>query len=496
MSIADILGSSKDNLEVQITALMEQENALLKDLTEHQRNNKLMYFNTPTIPANPPQADLLTAWDDSFYKTFTFTGGNRIGKTVIGATIGESTLFGKWLWNNKRMYFNHRYPRKVRYVGQDWEGHIKAVLIPALKEWWPKDRQLLTKKNNIGVECTWIDVETGSQLQIVSNKQELDSLEGWYGDLVIYDEPPKRDVRIACARGLVDRQGRELLCATLIKEAWVDQEIIKAKDKLGNADFRIYNVHGEIYDNIGFGITQEGVDDFASKLNPAEKNARLKGVPSYISGLIYPMFRRAIHLKKPIKDIPLDWILDIAIDFHPSKEWAVLFVATDRMGFKYIISEIWEHGSWQAIGDKIVRYIKGWELRIANIIIDPLAKGNSNTDLMEETVYSKMDQLFAGHGYYLNVASKNKETGIEIVKNLLWTDNEMAALFIFNPGLPRTLMEIEGWGYDEKTLKPMKKNDDMMENLYRIALLDTIWEPLRWEEEDKEERRSNSSTGY
>jgi len=167
---------------------------------------------------NPKQKLLFDAFLNDGYKVFTFTGGNRSGKTTGLVVLGICTMAGKYLWNNTPLKFSHNHPRKVRYVGQDWEKHIKTVVEPALKFWWPKSRKLKTSKNNVGVESLWVDEETGSSLEIMSNKQESDLHEGWDGDLVLYDEPPKREIRVANARGLVDRAGREVFGMTLLKE--------------------------------------------------------------------------------------------------------------------------------------------------------------------------------------------------------------------------------------------------------------------------------------
>ena len=130
---------------------------------EFLRNNRLYAFREATkdekmaeaaageklfMPPNPKQAELLRGWLLPEKKVFTFTGGNRLGKTTIGAVIGVSTLFGRWLWDDREIDFVHRHPRRVRYIGQGWESHIKAVVVPALKFWWPKNRPLETKKNN------------------------------------------------------------------------------------------------------------------------------------------------------------------------------------------------------------------------------------------------------------------------------------------------------------------------------------------------------------
>ncbi len=459
---------------------------------EFLRNNRLYAFREATadermveaavgeqlfFPPNPKQTLILEAWNNPIYKTFTLTGANQIGKTTIEAVIGWSFLFGKWLWNDIKIPVDHHSHRKIRLVGQAWESHVKTVVIPKLREWWPKNRPLDTKKNNQGVEALWKDLATGGTLEVMSNVQDVDVFEGWEGDLVIYDEPPRREVRVACARGLLKRNGRELFGATLLKEAWIHREVIKARLEDGKPDMSIFNVTAEITDNLGYGLTQEGIDIFARKLKPDEKQARLFGKPSYLSTLVYPRFNRDIHLKKPFK-IPLDWLVDFSFDFHPSKPWAVVALATARNNFKYICKEFELRGGPKFVGEEIVRYVNDGNLRVGKATIDPLARGDANADEDARTVYDKLSDVLAAHGISLEVASKDKSNGISMVNDLLWTENEMPGLFLFEDCV-KTIQQVEDLMYDPETLKDtaLKVEDDFTECLYRLALLDTNWFP-------------------
>lgn len=449
----------------------EAFNAFMKD-------NRIFGFNRPRSPLfpelrepNPPQKALLEAWMNPKYKVFTFTGGNRMGKTFIGSYLAISVMAGKWFFDQKKMVFPHDRPRKIRYVGQSWEGHVKAVIEPALKFWWPKSRPVETKKNNQGIEAYWKDNRTGSTIEIMSNVQDSSVFEGWEGDLIVYDEPPKRDVRIACARGLIDRGGRELFCMTLLKEAWIYHEVILATLEDNTPDLTVFNIEGKIFDNLGYGLEQQNIDQFAKTLNEKEKKARLYGQPSFMSSLVCPNFKRHTHIKERFK-IPLDALIDIQIDFHPSKKWAVVFVATLKNGFKYVCDEIWDNGNPKYIAEEILRKIRerNYE-RINSIEIDPLAKGGEGNEI---DVYSIMSDVFASRNLALQTASKDKDVGIALLNNLLWTENEMPGLFFFHD-LHKTIKQIEGWMYDEDTLKPSKVDDDFVECLYRAMLKNTTW---------------------
>ena len=480
-----VVGVDRTTLIEEFKLLKSNSTHIVKSIGVEVQKNLIEHFNKP----NPPQEELLEAFLDDEYKVFTYTGGNRSGKTTIGVILSLSVMFGKFLWNGTRLNSTHSGSRKVRIVGQDWEKHIKAVVIPALNKWWPRSREVHKKKNNTGVEAFWTDVKTGSTLEILSNLSDSEVAEGWEGDLIYYDEPPKRNMRIACARGLVDREGRELFMMTLLKEAWVAREVIKARNADGTPDRTIFNVHATIYDNLGFGISSKGVDQFAKTLDEDEKAARLMGVPSYMTGLVLPEFKRKVHLK-PRFEIPLDAIIDIAIDCHPRTPQAILFMATIKNGYRYLIKEIWNNGDGTWIGEQIVRAIDKYKFRVGSIIIDPLAKGDANND---NTLFDKVDHVLYTHGYALDTATKDKDSGITDIRSHLKGPNNEASLFVFDD-LVHVTREMEDWMYDKDTNKPQKKNDHFCENLYRLLLLDTQWYPLDAYDYDPDDAVNQNTT--
>lgn len=494
----------KKQIEQRIREIKQEKIKLLQQARDYKQGNLLEFFNRPKedggMPANPLQSELLEAWENPGYKVFTYSGANRLGKTTIGAVISFSVMFGKWLWSDKKLWFPHNNPRRVRLVGQDWEKHVKAVVIPELKKWWPKKRKLKggkPKKNNNGVEYFWEDEATGSTLEVMSNLQDSDLHEGWQGDLVYYDEPCKRDIRVANARGLIDRQGRELFCMTLLKEAWIDREVIKAVDEDGRPDRSVFSVEGDIWQNVGYGITEDGVKDFAKKLTDEEKSARLHGKPSYMMGLVYPQFNRRTHMIERFP-IPTNWPVDIALDIHPRERQAVLFVATDPRNERYGCEEIWEHGDGDSIADEILRRISRNDYRVNKIIIDPLSKstGEAQRGVDENSTFHKIQRKLWQHDYTLEVASKDKTSGVLEVRNHLLGPNKKPSIWFFED-LVRVLFEFEGYMY--KDGKIMDEDDHQMENLYRLLLCDTHYvEPddEEYEDEVSEDVAVNPVTGY
>ena len=496
--------SEYEHLEELASKQIAKNLEMMKWIEKYKEANLLYYFDEqPFMPGpNPRQSELLEAYLDILYKVFTFTGGNRLGKTTLLTIIGICTMIGKFPWQegfmaNKSLLslFPHNKPRKIRYIGQDWKEHIEGVVIPELRKWWPESRKVKRRGNGIITDTNWTDLKSGSTLEILSNNQDPRLHEGWSGDLILYDEPPKRAIRIANARGLIDRDGREVFAATLLGEPWLHQEIIQKRLEDGRADPSVFNVQGESYDNVGYGITVKGIEEFKKKLTPEEVKSRIKGIPSYMSGLVYRHFNRRQHLVEPF-EIPLDWLVDVAIDVHPRENQAVLFMATSPRQERYLFHEIWDHGDGTWIGESVCRYINRHKLRINRIIVDPLAKGDKNNP---NTTFDKIDEVLYQHGMFLDTASKDKQSGIIEVKTHLKGPNNLPSLFFFDD-LVVTVMEIEGYMYDKETQKPQDKADHMMENLYRLLLLNTQWEPMDSSDSDPDDDHrqatASSITGY
>lgn len=435
------------------------------------------------------------------------TGANRISKTFSTSGVSvclalrgcfpweDPNISGRWFWELR----NWEPPIKIRIIGQDWEKHVKVVVVPALKELLPKSWGIIPRKNNLGVEAQWLDPATGSQIEIMSNNSESAVFEGAKFHMLIHDEPPKRDNRIASIRGLVDYCGIEIFAMTLLSEAWVDKDVINATLPDGTPDPTVWSIVGDIQQNVGFGLTQEGVDQFAKALTDDEKSARLRGVPSYKAGLILKIDKK-VHMVERFK-IKAHWPVDIAIDIHPAKPQHILFIATDERNFKYVCFEIVGHGDGEWVADEIIKKVKTHNLRVNRIIIDPFAKGDQNN---ENSTYDKINRALGRYGYFIQVATKDKDDGILIINSLLWTANNMPALFFFRD-LPVFVRQATNWMWadpkemasGQKEVKASKQDDDQCENLYRLMLLNTQYdEPEDDDYSPQQSQSKNHVTGY
>jgi hypothetical protein len=148
-------------------------------------------------------------------------------------------------------------------------------------------------------------------------------------------------------------------------------------------------------------------------------------------------------------------------------------MATAKNNVKYICNEMWENGNPKYIAEEILRRVKDNHYRINKVTIDPLSKGDGNND---NTVFEIMGQVFGSHNISLDTASKDKDNGIALVNNLLWTENEMPGLYYFKT-CPKSIQQTEDLMYDPETFKPQKTDDDFTECIYRLALIGTEWFP-------------------
>jgi len=494
---------------------LKQEKAKLdKAARAFEEKNKILFFGHPgkgylgpygTWNPTRPQNEAIQAFMNPIINKIVYEGGNRGGKTFLLTIFALAALRGKfpwepeenagWLWN----VFGWKPPIKIRILGQDWKKHIKGVLIPKFDELVPESWGLeATKCGEIAIS-QYFDPVTKGVINIVSNESSSSHLEGWNGHLLLMDEPPDRDNWVACRRGLTDFRGKQIFTMTLLQQPWIENEIINRVDEDGNFDVKVATIHTTIYDNIGHGLSKEGVEEFAEDLNDEEKKSRLDGVPAYKSGIILKNFNRKKHvLDMGPNTIRPNWLIDIQIDSHPSKPQFILFIATCESNLKYVVHAIKGHGDGTWIGDQIVKAVKTYNMRVNTVYADPLSKAGQKNLL--ETEYQKIENVLARFGiplYNAGVLKEAKDDGIIKINSLLKTVNGLVGLYFFKT-VGEVIQKCSSWMYDDKG-KPSKEDDDYPECLYRACLLDTDYYPPEEDEGEDDYRPQvsrNKFTGY
>ncbi|MCP4597072.1 hypothetical protein, partial [Neptuniibacter sp.] len=177
-----------------------------------------------------------------------------------------------------------------------------------------------------------------------------------------WDEPPPKAILQAAERGKVVTNAPSWFTMTPLKEAYIyDEYSLKAANNGGDDD-EIAVMRGEIWENcidwcfkcdldipenrtlddnynllrptktcptcgrmMGF-IPKAGIDEYLKTLDPEEREAREKGLWKHLSGLVYKMLDRDVHICEDFT-VPRDWMKIEGIDPHDARASCYLFAA-------------------------------------------------------------------------------------------------------------------------------------------------------------------------
>lgn len=222
-----------------------------------------------------------------------------------------------------------------------------------------------------------------------------------------------------------------------------------------------------------------------SEYTEEDKQARVYGKFQHLTGIVFKKFNRRIHVVKPFFPKPQDFCVLELLDPHPRNPDAVMWVAIDTKGRKFVIDELYEKfASVDDMAFKIKQ--KGSQYRIIQRRADPSLWNPSQTDRSIVTLGDRLHE----RGLLYIPASKKRTMGIQLINDALdyqahETNGQIEfvkepTLYVFETAI-RTIWEFEHWQYAEwsgKSIekkdpseKPQDKDDHMMENLGR-ALLD------------------------
>ncbi len=237
-----------------------------------------------------------------------------------------------------------------------------------------------------------------SQIHFRSYDQKREAFQGDDLDGILFDEEPPHDIYRECRMRLIDRNGEMLFTMTAVKgmtdllcEIFDDHDVIESR-------------YAPLIDEIVPTIAQKGSIKFFSLWTPdnphidqarvaeeaklmtrPEIKARIYGIPTNMSGRIYPTFNHKIHV------VRRDFVPKIGVsiwhvlDPHDRKPWAMTWWAIDKIGRAFCVREYPWHRNFNEIDhdDKTyadyVKLIKEIELElieefgrsVSKRIIDP-----------------------------------------------------------------------------------------------------------------------------
>lgn len=490
-------------------ALAARELALAKREAELRRENGLLCYN-------PHEKQRLFHYAAYMRRRYGRTG-NRFGKSEMGAAEDVAYARGERAWISHGVTFRtlgltagvppHLWDEELRFLGipkhatkglivtTDWDksteiftSNEEGANQGKLFKYIPKTAFVEATKNHSGAIDRVVvkSIHGGNSVihldTVKSFKQNPLGQESSAWDWVHIDEPCPEAMWKAIARGLVDRNGHAWFTCTPLTEPWIDQKFIpdlesqtrENLDTVSSEDH--WMMTGSMYDNPH--NTPEAIKLFLSELTEEERETRISGIPAAYSGIVYKEFRWNDHVLKAAppgwtdwRTPPLDHTLRFAIDYHPRKPHHVLFIATSPHEVHYVYAEIWLSCLMSELVEEI-KLVLGKDSRGVSRdstvpgLIDPLADTpNRVTDI---TALEEVLRL----GLPVVPATKDPHNGILKVKEILKARDRIGLPIMFvNPALKRFLFEISrGYIWDQDTNKPLKENDDAMENFYRLCL--------------------------
>jgi hypothetical protein len=386
-----------------------------------------------------------------------FSGGNRVGKTVMNAVVTISHVYGYRIHEvpDLRLTADGDYPHRSEIPPRYWirrpdgvplRDRTTGILVsglslvkgvgnivwPELQTWLPSGllQKLQVTRGAFGVPIKLTHPDYGHVLHLGSVEQGHMAFEGLKTDYAGFDEPPHRSVFTAVWRGLIDFFGPFWITFTPLgpHAQWMWEEFfVGERDDCGivqaNQDENPY-------------LPADAREAFLKniKFTDEELLARRAGRFGFLTHRAVPGYDPEVHLIDPFP-VPSDWPRILICDPASRRPFFFLWLAWDLMkkdwhAFREFPHDRLHHqyrNSPWSIQDyaTIIRNLEGTE-RIANRVIDPRfgkarfhIKGQEMTSVQED---------FARYGLIFDARvpdCKLEETGLQRIREALWYDTNL-----------------------------------------------------------------------
>ena len=259
-------------------------------------------------------------------EAFLCTGGNRAGKTQFGAQLAIAIAAGRDEWyvqewlriNNLPKDLIQRKPQTVWYAALSY-GDALEYGRPKLEQYAPSGTKYTRWRAQ---DRASMRLPNGGRIVSLSVEAGREKFQGASVKFVWLDEEPSVEVFEECMLRVVDTKGKILITATPLKGLSFLYDFFVDNPPSGFSRYALSGLDNPY-------ISSNKLKRAVAHLSEASQNARLFGMFTSQSGLVYPEFDRAVHVVKPFA-IPDHWPRDIAIDFGVRNPFAALWIAHDE----------------------------------------------------------------------------------------------------------------------------------------------------------------------
>jgi phage terminase large subunit-like protein len=483
-----------------MNALQKQEleqriRALQREKLRRMKNEKYRFYE----PSGKAEdfIDYVACGD---YFIVLFSAANGVGKTATGCNI-LAHLF----WNNtENPYFqgalfkNFPFKKQGRIISDP--TNLQKNIVPQLKEWFPYGRYT-TRKGNKNYESLW-ETDTGWNFDMMTYEQDTREFEGVTLGWAWFDEPPPQAIFKATVSrmrkgGIIFITATPLAGSAYLYDSFATGNyMMEAKSEESGAVMQYKRRVGYIEADIESACKTHGIrghlrhDDImqmVGEYSEDEKQARIYGKFQHLVGLVYKRFNPSVHVIRPFNVTMRDYVVYNMLDPHPRNPDAILWVAVDKHGTKFVVDELFIK---PYDVDELAERIKAKDslYRVVKHLADPSA---FNVNQHDEDGKSLAGRL-ADRGLSYQPATKQRAMSDKRIEDAL-NYNQINGVFIKVPELyifencARMIFEFHHYRWDDYTgknadkhnakEKPVDKDDHMIECLGRALVIEPRFEP-------------------
>ena len=388
------------------------------------------------------------------------SGGNRAGKTQIGAMLSVACAAGRneqwvsdWLiLNDLPLNLVPEKPSSVWCASLSYKDGLE-YLRPKLDQYLPFGTKKIRWNSQDRAVAT---LPNGGRVVSMSCDSGRESFQGGSVSMVWIDEEPNDEgIFDEVMLRTVDLKGKVIITATPLKGlSWMFERFVENPAK----GFEVVKISG--LDNPY--ISSVKMRRTVNHLSEASQKSRLYGEFSAQSGLVYPEFSKDTHVIDPF-DLPKHWRRFVSIDFGSSHPFCALWIVETPAGYYSPDSTLivyrelyWVNKTTIESGREINRINKLHDEEIHWYVADP---------------ESKDGRLTLGRECHIRTLPAPKHMGvnegINMTREFLQLDQQGKSRLLFFPSVKNTLREFRLYKWDNKSKKDVvkKKDDHAMDSL-------------------------------
>jgi len=390
------------------------------------------------------------------------TGGNRAGKTEVGAMLAVAFAAGtnEW-WVREFLKINNLPPDLIqKQPSTVWASALSyndalMYVRPKISKFAPSN---VTEKYWLGAGRSQLQFKNGGRIISMSADAGREKYQGAGGDisLIWLDEEHKEDIFQECMMRVVDSKGKLLLTMTPLKGLTWPFNLFIDDPEDGFVNHTISGLDNPWISSVKLSRAVRHMSD-------ESQASRLYGDFTNQQGVVYAEFNKKVHVVKS-HDVPSSWPKDMAIDFGVKNPFCALVFAWDPKDDTLHVIDEYFKTEWTTLQNGLElrkRFKKHFPLRWT--VADP------------ESLDGRM---ILARNCNIETKAAPKHFGvsetINLVKERLCLDAEGKPHLIIHDNCVNLLKEFRQYRWAERAGKdvPIKKHDHGMDALrYQVTFL-------------------------